>query len=138
MCETVDDHVRPTRNVDLVCDNGSYPHSSTHEHRCVPMRTVYTDGACSGNPGPGGWAWVEVDGAWRTGFEADSTNQRMEVAAVISAVETFDGPLRIFSDSTYVVNCWKDRWWDGWLKSGWKNSQRKPVDNRYLWERLVP
>ena len=102
------------------------------------MRTVYTDGACSGNPGPGGWAWVEVDGAWRTGFEADSTNQRMEVAAVISAVETFDGPLRIFSDSTYVVNCWKDRLWAGWLKRGWKNSQRKPVANRDLWERLVP
>ncbi|MFV0317550.1 MAG: ribonuclease H [Microthrixaceae bacterium] len=102
------------------------------------MVVIYTDGACSGNPGPGGWAWAEVDGAWASGFEAESTNQRMELCAVIAAVERFEGPLRIVSDSTYVVNCWRDRWWQGWLKRGWKNSQRKPVANRDLWERLVP
>lgn len=99
---------------------------------------VYTDGACSGNPGPGGWAWVQVDGAWASGFEGATTNQRMEIQAALATCEAFDGPLRIVSDSTYVVNCWRDRWWQGWLARGWRNSAKKPVANRDLWERLVP
>lgn len=99
---------------------------------------VYSDGACSGNPGPGGWAWVEVDGAWQSGFDAETTNQRMELSAALGACEHFDGPLVIVSDSTYVVNCWRDRWWEGWLRRGWVNSAKKPVANRDLWERLVP
>ena len=112
------------------------PHSPTSGH--PSGTTVFTDGACSGNPGPGGWAWVEPDGEWASGFDADTTNQRMEVCAALEACEHFDGPLRIVSDSTYVVNCWRDRWWEGWLKRGWKNSQKRPVANRDLWERLVP
>lgn len=99
--------------------------------------TIYTDGACSGNPGPGGWAWAIPDGAWASGAEPHTTNQRMEVTAVLDALTTNPGRVLIVSDSTYVVNCFRDRWWEGWLRRGWKNSQRKPVANRDLWEPLV-
>ena len=98
---------------------------------------VYTDGACSGNPGPGGWAWVVPDGPVASGGEPSTTNQRMELVAVIDAVDSLEGPLEIVSDSTYVVNCFRDRWWEGWIQRGWLNSQKKPVANRDLWEPLV-
>ncbi len=101
-------------------------------------RVVYTDGACSGNPGPGGWAWaVAPAGPYATGAEAQSTNQRMEIKAVLEAARALDGPLQIRSDSTYVVNCFRQRWWEKWLAKGWVNSQRKPVANRDLWEPLI-
>jgi ribonuclease HI/uncharacterized phage-like protein YoqJ len=98
---------------------------------------VYTDGACSGNPGPGGWAWVVPDGPHASGADPDTTNQRMELKAVLDAVEHLEGPLEVVSDSTYVVNCFRDRWWEGWLRRGWINSQKKPVANRDLWEPLI-
>ena len=98
---------------------------------------VYTDGACSGNPGPGGWAWVVRGGAEGSGSDPATTNQRMEVQAVIEALRANPGPVHIYSDSTYVVNCFNDRWYEGWLKRGWKNSQKKPVANRDLWEVLL-
>ena len=101
------------------------------------MRIVYTDGACSGNPGPGGWAWVDVDGPWASGSENPSTNQRMEIMAVLDALRTNAGSVTIVSDSTYVVNCFRDKWWDGWLRRGWLNSAKKPVANRDLWEPLI-
>jgi ribonuclease HI len=99
--------------------------------------TVYTDGACLGNPGPGGWAWAVPGGAYRSGPAARTTNQRMEIQAVLDAVSRLDGPVHVISDSTYVVNCFRDRWWEGWLRRGWVNSQKKPVANRDLWEPLV-
>jgi ribonuclease HI len=99
--------------------------------------TVYTDGACSGNPGPGGWAWAVSDGPYRSGAEAMTTNQRMELQAVLDAVLSFDGDLDIVSDSTYVVNCFRDRWWEGWIARGWKNAQRKDVANQDLWKPLI-
>jgi ribonuclease HI len=100
---------------------------------------VYTDGACSGNPGPGGWAWaVAPAGEPRaSGGDAHTTNQRMELMAVIEAVNALGGPLRVMSDSTYVVNCFRDRWWVGWQRNGWRNSKRQPVVNRDLWEPLI-
>jgi ribonuclease HI len=100
---------------------------------------VYTDGACSGNPGPGGWAWaVAPDGEPRaSGGEQRSTNQRMEVTAAWRAVEALAGPLQVVSDSTYVVNCFRDKWYEGWMKRGWKNSKREPVANRDLWEPFI-
>src|ERR1700722_8742292 len=99
--------------------------------------TVYTDGACLGNPGPGGWAWAVPGGRYRSGAEARSTNQRMEIRAALEAVTALDGPVDVVSDSTYVVNCFRDRWWEGWLLRDWRNSQRKPVANRDLWEPLI-
>lgn len=98
---------------------------------------VYTDGACTGNPGPGGWAWIVPDGPFAAGPAADTTNQRMELQAVLDAVTTLDGPLHVVSDSTYVVNCFRDEWWKGWRERGWLNSQKKPVANRDLWEPLI-
>ena len=101
--------------------------------------TVYTDGACSGNPGPGGWAWaVAPDGEpSASGGEPRTTNQRMEITAVLRAVEALPGPLHVMSGSTYVVNCFRDRWWEKWQRNGWQNSKRQPVANRDLWEPLV-
>ncbi len=98
---------------------------------------VYTDGACSGNPGPGGWAWAVADGAYASGADAHTTNQRMEITAAFEAVRALPGALEVVSDSTYVVNCFRDRWWEGWLARDWRNSQRKPVANRDLWEPFI-
>ena len=98
---------------------------------------VWTDGACSGNPGPGGWAWATRDGRQGTGGAAATTNQRLEIQAALAAVRTLPGPLTVVSDSTYVVNCFRDEWWRGWLARGWTTSARKPVANRDLWEPLV-
>ena len=99
--------------------------------------SVYTDGACLGNPGPGGWAWAVEGGRYASGAEDPSTNQRMEIAAALEAVRALDGELMVVSDSTYVVNCFRDRWWEGWLARGWLNKARKPVANRDLWEPLI-
>ena len=100
---------------------------------------VFTDGACAGNPGPGGWAWATApDGALRgSGGEARSTNQRMEIMAVLEALRSLDGQLTIVSDSTYVVNCFRDRWWERWMRNGWKNAKKAPVANVDLWQPLI-
>jgi ribonuclease HI len=103
---------------------------------------VYTDGACSGNPGPGGWGWaVSPGGEPRgSGGAADTTNQRMEVYAVLDAIRTLgvdQTPIEIVSDSTYVVNCFRDSWWVKWEKNGWKNSKKQPVANIDLWKPLI-
>ena len=98
---------------------------------------VYTDGACLGNPGPGGWAWVVPDGPFASGCDGKTTNQRMELTAALEAVLAFDCPLGVVSDSTYVVHCFRDRWWENWLRQGWVNKARKPVANRELWEPLI-
>ena len=107
------------------------------EHPTGEATIVYTDGACSGNPGPGGWAWAVPDGVWASGADADTTNQRMEVMAALDALRNLDGRVEVVSDSTYVVHCFRDRWWQGWIRRGWRNSQNKPVANRDLWEPLI-
>lgn len=98
---------------------------------------VYTDGACSGNPGPGGWAWAIPGGLFASGAEGHTTNQRMEIAAALEALRALTEPLEIVSDSTYVVNCFRDKWYEGWLKRSWTNSKREPVANRDIWEPLI-
>ena len=98
---------------------------------------VYTDGACVGNPGPGGWAWAVPEGRFASGAAELTTNQRMEITAALEAVRSLDGSLEVVSDSTYVVNCFRDRWWEGWIARGWRTKAKQPVANRDLWEPLV-
>lgn len=98
---------------------------------------VYTDGACIRNPGPGGWAWAITEDRFASGNEAKTTNQRMELTAVLRALQTLEGRVRVYSDSTYVVHCFRDRWWAGWRRKGWRNSQGQPVANVDLWEPLI-
>jgi ribonuclease HI len=105
-------------------------------------RVVYCDGSCIGNPGPGGWAWVVPDGAYASGAEPRSTNQRMEITAAYEALRAQHGAdpggsVEVISDSTYVVNCFRQRWWAGWERRGWRNSKGQPVANRELWEPLI-
>ena len=108
--------------------------------------TIYTDGACSGNPGPGGWAALLLYGTPPdckervvTGAERETTNNRMELSAAIGALEVLREPCRValHSDSAYVVNAFNDRWIDGWRRRGWRKSDKSPVLNRDLWERLI-
>lgn len=98
---------------------------------------VFTDGSCLGNPGRGGWAWAVPDGPFASGAEAATTNQRMEVHAVLEAIRSLEGPLLIVSDSAYVVNCFEQRWYVGWKRRRWRNSQGAPVANQDLWEPLL-
>lgn len=98
---------------------------------------MYTDGACIRNPGKGGWAWAMSEARYESGFEAESTNQRMELTAVIKAMDAISGPILIVSDSTYVVNCFRQNWWRGWQARGWRNARGEPVANQDLWRPLV-
>ena len=103
---------------------------------------LYTDGACRGNPGPGGWAAIifeDADERVVSGAERRTTNQRMELTAAIEGLAAILGRRRVHvhSDSAYIVNCFRDGWWERWEKNGWKNAQKQAVANRDLWERLI-
>ena len=102
---------------------------------------IYTDGACSGNPGPGGWgAVLRYKGAEKelSGGEKDTTNNRMELTAVIKALQALKEPCHItlYTDSKYVSDAFNQGWIYGWLKKDWKKSDGKPVLNKELWQRL--
>ncbi len=104
--------------------------------------TIYTDGACSGNPGPGGWGAILIYGKAKkelSGFEADTTNNRMELTAVIMAVRALTAPCRIalHTDSAYVCNAFTRGWIDNWIMNGWKTAAKKPVENQDLWVGLL-
>lgn len=103
---------------------------------------IYTDGACKGNPGPGGWAFVVIDGgkvSTISGNEKHSTNNRMEMRAVAEALmyfnstRTSEDTLDIFSDSALICNTINLKWYVKWMKNGWKNSQKQPIANKDLW-----
>ena len=103
---------------------------------------VFTDGACSGNPGPGGWgALLQWGGKERelTGSARDTTNNRMEMRAVIEALKALNQPchVKIHSDSALIVNAFKQGWIDSWQKRGWKKSDKKPVENQDLWKEML-
>ena len=104
---------------------------------------MYTDGACSGNPGPGGWGVLIVHDGRETelsGAENPTTNQRMELTAPIQGLRSLGAGRRrvdIYSDSAYVINCFRDKWWVNWQRNGWRNSKRQPVANADLWQPLV-
>ena len=105
--------------------------------------TIYTDGACSGNPGPGGWgAILEWNGVEKelSGGENPTTNNRMELLAVISALEKLNQSciVELYSDSKYVIDALTKGWPTSWIKNGWRKADKKPVLNVDLWQRLLP
>ena len=104
--------------------------------------TLYTDGACSGNPGPGGWgAILEYMGTEKelSGGEESTTNNRMELTAVISGLQALKEPciVELYSDSKYVIDGLSKGWAEGWRKNGWKKADKKPALNPDLWEVLL-
>ena len=109
-----------------------------------PKKTVqlYTDGACSGNPGPGGWGCIlNFNGKTKemSGSMPNTTNNRMEIFAVISGLGALKEPciVEVYSDSAYTVNAFNDHWIDNWQRNGWINSKKQPVENSDLWKLLL-
>ncbi len=104
--------------------------------------TIYTDGACSGNPGPGGWGAVLIFGNNQkeiSGGAKDTTNNIMEMTAVIEALKLLKEPcvVSLYSDSAYVVNAFREHWIEGWIAKGWVNSKKEPVKNKELWLEMI-
>lgn len=103
--------------------------------------TIYTDGACSGNPGPGGWGALLMYKEKKkeiSGGKESTTNNVMELTAVIEGLKLLKFPckVKLYSDSAYVVNGFNQKWIYGWIKNGWKNSSKEPVKNKELWQEL--
>ncbi len=103
---------------------------------------IYTDGACSGNPGPGGWGAVLLFGEHQkelSGSAQDTTNQKMELLAAIEALKALKYPCQVnlHSDSAYLVNAFNQNWLKKWQTNGWQNSRKESVENRLLWEELL-
>lgn len=103
---------------------------------------VYTDGACSYNPGPGGWAAVLIyKGIEKkiSGFEPDTTNNRMELMAVLEALKALKEPCSVIihTDSAYIQNAFSRGWIEKWLSNGWKNASKQPVENQDLWKSIL-
>ena len=108
-----------------------------------PKITIYTDGACSGNPGPGGYGAVLLDEAGNRrelsqGYRR-TTNNRMEMRGVIAALEALKMPctVKLYSDSQYIINAIEQKWLDNWIKRGWKKADKKPVLNVDLWKKIL-
>ncbi|MBC8200963.1 MAG: ribonuclease HI [Planctomycetes bacterium] len=108
----------------------------------LPTFLLFTDGACLGNPGPGGWAYILRDSDGNevvgSGGDVDTTNQKMEVTAVLRALESLKEPsaIEIHADSQYVTKGLME-WMDGWIAKGWKNAAKKQVANQALWKPLA-
>lgn len=103
--------------------------------------TIYTDGACSGNPGPGGWgAILMCNGVQKeiSGAKKDTTNNIMEITAVLEALKLLkvECNVKVYSDSAYVVNAFNQGWIYNWKKNNWKTAGKEPVKNQELWEEL--
>ena len=104
--------------------------------------TVYTDGACSGNPGPGGWAAILTYNEIKleiSGYEEHTTNNRMELTGPIEALEKLKErcAVSVYSDSSYLINAFEKGWLTSWLKNNWIKSDKKPVENKDLWVKLL-
>lgn len=102
---------------------------------------IYTDGACSGNPGPGGWGTILMYKDTKkeiSGGSKDTTNNIMEITAVIEGLKLLKFPCEVdlYSDSAYVVNAFNQGWINNWRKNNWKTASKEPVKNRELWEEL--
>ena len=114
----------------------------SENHRPRKKVNIYTDGACSGNPGPGGWGCILEFGPHTkelSGYMAGTTNNRMELLAAISGLGALKEPcdVTLYSDSNYMVQAFNDHWIDGWQKRGWKTSSGGQVENQDLWMILL-
>lgn len=103
--------------------------------------TLYTDGSCFSNPGPGGWACVLIyNGVEKqlSGGKNETTNNEMEITAVLNGLKALKEPcdVNVYSDSAYVVNTFNKHWIEGWMKNGWKNSAKKEVKNKELFQEV--
>jgi len=103
--------------------------------------TIYTDGACSYNPGPGGWGAVLMYGNYKkeiSGGDDMTTNNKMEITAVIRALQELNEPCEVdlYSDSAYVINAFQQGWLQSWVQNNWKTKDKKDVKNKELWEML--
>lgn len=103
---------------------------------------IYTDGACSGNPGPGGWGAILIYGTHQlelSGYQPQTTNNQMELYAAIAALDKLKEPccVTLYSDSAYLINGFNQRWVDNWSKNSWKTASKKPVENQQLWRQLL-
>ena len=104
--------------------------------------TIYTDGACSGNPGPGGWGAVMIYNDIKkeiSGGSKETTNNIMEITAVIESLKLLKEPceVELYSDSSYVVNAFLQNWIESWQKNNWRNSKKEEVKNKELWLELI-
>ena len=122
--------------------SGHLPPGEGYGRRTMKQVTIYTDGACSGNPGPGGWGAILRYGPHEkeiSGGEAHTTNNRMELTGVISALKLLKEPceVELYSDSKYVIDALEKGWARGWQKRGWVKSDKKPALNPDLWEELL-
>ena len=118
------------------------PISAFLKEKAMKQVTIYTDGACSGNPGPGGWGAILMYGEHKkelSGGEAMTTNNRMELTAVIAALQCLKEPcaVALWSDSKYVIDGLSKGWAKGWKARGWVKSDKKPALNPDLWEELL-
>ena len=117
---------------------------------------IYTDGDCKGNTGPGGWGnYIEVKNFWHDkkqpdiltyelyGGEKETTNNIMEMTAIIKAVEWLvlnhytKNKITFYTDSAYIMNCYKEKWYVKWIQNDWQTSKKQPVKNKELWEKLI-
>jgi ribonuclease HI len=108
--------------------------------------SLYTDGSCRVNPGAGAWGFIVIDGAGveydGTGYNSDTTNNRMELQAAIQGIEKIiseglSGQITVYSDSAYLVDCMSKRWYVKWIKHNWKLNHKKDVKNVDLWQQLI-
>ena len=127
-----------------ICAFPRYNTSEGKERRKLMMEqiTIYTDGACSGNPGPGGWGAILLFKDMKkelSGGKPNTTNNIMEMTAVIEALKALKKPcnVNLYSDSAYVVNAFLQHWIDGWQRNNWKTSDKKDVKNKELWLELI-
>ena len=121
---------------------GGSANTASSRHPIVQNITIYTDGACSGNPGPGGWAALLMYKSHRkqlTGGALHTTNNRMELTAALEALRHLKKPcqVQLHTDSAYLANAFNRHWLDVWQRSGWKTAGKKPVENKDLWEPLL-